>query len=85
MVDKIAELQDNRNRPQHLYAVTDPRLAIALRPSLGPGEVLEFYAFQCQHCEATNYCDDVEFDCANCQRHLESSRSPSLMSTIRKD
>lgn len=84
MVDKIAELQDNRNRPQHLYAVTDPRLAIALRPSLEPAEILDFYAFQCPQCEATNYCDEIAFDCANCQRHLESSRTPSLMSSLKK-
>jgi hypothetical protein len=80
MVDKIAEVQDNRNRPQHLYAVVDPRLAIALRPSLNPQEVLEFYSFSCPHCGSANYCDETTFDCAKCQRRLDASRVSSLMS-----
>ena len=32
MIDKVTEVQDARKRPQHLYGVVDPRLAVTMKP-----------------------------------------------------
>lgn len=84
MIDKIAEVQDKRLRPQHLYAITDARLAVALRPNLEPQDVLEYFSFECPHCRVINFCDESKFDCSGCQRPLLATSAPSLMSLARR-
>lgn len=80
MVDKITEVQDARFRPQHLYGVIDPRLAIHLRPSLDCRDVLEYFALECSHCGTVNYSDENNFVCKSCNRDLKASKTESLMS-----
>jgi hypothetical protein len=82
LVDKITEMQDARFRPQHLYGVSHPMLAIALRPGATVRDILEFYIVQCIHCGSINHCDEVAFRCSNCQRDLTTSEMPSLMSIV---
>lgn len=80
MIDKVTEVQDSRRRPQHLYGVADPRLAIHLRPSYSPREVLEFFSFRCDKCSTNNFSDGSSFICGGCQEELFSNATPSLMS-----
>lgn len=80
MIAKVAEVQDARARPQHLYGVADPRLAVHLRPGEQPGDVLEYFAFQCIHCASINLSDDTNFTCIGCKRELDAATTPSLMS-----
>lgn len=79
MVEKIEEVQDARFRPQHLYGISDPRLAIALRPSFPVSEVLSYFAMECTHCSAVNVSDDIKFNCVGCKRELEAATTPSVM------
>jgi hypothetical protein len=80
MVDKITEVQDARFRPQHLYGIAHPMLAIALRPGMNCRDVLEFYSFECDHCYKVNFSDETSFRCSKCQSDLVSNSTPSLMS-----
>ena len=85
MIDKIAEVPDARHRPQHLYGVADPRLAIHVRPALPVRDVLEYYAFQCPACQTIGYSDDTSLLCGKCKDTLNAARVPSLMSLCRWD
>jgi len=80
MITKVTEVPDSRARPQHLYGVSDPRLAMHVRPGVGRREVLEFFSFECTGCASVNFSDGPEeFICQNCQRTLTTNGTPSIM------
>jgi hypothetical protein len=78
MIEKIAEVQDARSRPQHLYAVVDPRLAIAIRPDVEVRDILDFFMSLCPNCSELNISDIPTVLCASCKAEYRSSAAQSL-------
>lgn len=79
LVEKIAELQDTRNRPQHLYGVTDIRLAIAMRKDLSVESFLDRHAVFCPGCAAMNIADDGPVICSSCQAEFDMHGAVSVL------
>lgn len=79
LVEKIAELQDARNRPQHLYGVTDLRLAVAMRQDLDSEMILGQFALLCPSCASLNIADETEVVCGKCQTEFTLADANTLL------
>jgi hypothetical protein len=79
MIDKIAEIPDARSRPQHLYAVVDPRLAVAVRLDTDVWDIMEFYMTVCPSCSTLNIADETSLSCSNCKANYAASAAKSLL------
>jgi hypothetical protein len=80
MIDKVTEVQDSRSRPQHLYGVVDPRLAVAIKPDENVEDVLGFYLLFCPSCDRMNISDEMEVTCIGCQRQFTQDKAEGLIS-----
>ncbi len=79
LIEKVAELQDSRNRPQHLYGVVDTRLAIAMREDLEAEMVLGQFVFFCPECAHLNISDETAIICAQCKSEFPISSATTLL------
>jgi hypothetical protein len=66
LVSKIAEEPVGRGRPQHVFGIVDPLLAVAAQPAKGVVGVLQRDLWVCPSCSATVVCDRDEATCEHC-------------------
>jgi hypothetical protein len=85
MVEKVTEVQDSRRRPQHLYGVVDPRLAIALKPNEEVEDILAFFFLICPACTTMNISDEMEVICLSCQHDFTPKQAQSLLSGCERE
>ncbi len=83
LAEKVSELQDARNRPQHLYGVVDTRVAIAMRSDLGAEHVLDSFVISCSSCGCTNVSDEPSMICIKCQTDFGRDEGRSLLAACR--
>lgn len=74
---KSGEVPNPGNRPLHLYSISDPRLAIALRPSQETELILGNCVLICPSCDALCVSDRDTIYCSQCfdEFHIGSARS----------
>jgi len=79
LIEKVTELQDARNRPQHLYGIVDARLAIAMRQDMDVEMVLDQLIVFCPTCKRANISDEASIVCIGCQSEFQFSDAQTLM------
>ncbi|MGU3360336.1 P-loop ATPase, Sll1717 family [Methylobacterium sp. M6A4_1b] len=77
-VVKIGELPNPGNRPQYLYGVVDPRLAVAVTADASLEEALDFFLVICPHCAELRIVEEGDITCPDCQSTFKSSEARTL-------
>lgn len=79
-VEKIGE-QSRGAKPLHMYALKDPRLAIATAPLTGLGKLLDSDIFICPSCSAMLITSSPSEPCKECGAETEAAEVKSLLAT----
>ncbi|WP_162501340.1 P-loop ATPase, Sll1717 family [Methylobacterium crusticola] len=66
-VVKIGDVPNPGNRPQYLYGILDPRLAIAVNSDRSIEEAMDYSLVICPHCTALRIVEEGEITCPDCQ------------------
>ncbi len=83
VVAKIDELPNQRDRPTHLFGITDLRVAITMMPSVDLPLFLGNYALECPSCHAILVNDRQEITCPKCQTQFAlSAGTETLLSSV---
>jgi len=77
-VVKIGEIPNPGNRPQYLYGVVDPRLAIAVIAETSLEEYLEYYLVICPHCSELRIVEEGDITCPDCQGIFKAGDAHTL-------
>lgn len=80
-VSKVGEIPNPGNRPLHLYALSDLRLAIALRPSNETEMILGNYVLICTSCDELCVSDKQTISCEACSQEFDLSTAKSVLET----
>lgn len=82
-VAKIDELPNQRDRPTHLFGVTDLRVAVAMLSTTDVELILGNYVLACPSCKAMSVSDRREILCRACQsRFTLAADSETLLSRV---
>ncbi len=79
---KIGDVPNPGNRPQYLYGIVDPRLALAILADVSIEEAVENFLLICPHCESLRIAADGEITCPDCQGNFDASQATTLSSVI---
>ncbi|WFS02674.1 hypothetical protein PR016_08770 [Rhizobium tumorigenes] len=77
-VIKIGDVPNPGNRPQYLYGIVDPRLAIAVMPDSSIEEAMESYLLLCPHCKNLRIAYQGEITCPDCQGNFDTTEATTL-------
>ncbi|KQS98079.1 MULTISPECIES: hypothetical protein [unclassified Rhizobium] len=77
-VIKIGEVPNPGNRPQYLYGIVDPRLAVAVMSDSSIEEALEQYLLLCPHCKNLRIAYEGEITCPDCQGNFNAEDATTL-------
>jgi hypothetical protein len=80
LVLKVDERPNRINRPLHVYALSDPRVAIACAEGFDMELILDNYLLLCQHCQSLIIAGDAEFRCRECDKVQRLADVDSLWS-----
>jgi hypothetical protein len=82
-VAKIDELPNQKDRPTHLFGVTDLRVAVAMLSTTDLELILGNYVLACPSCKAMSVSDRKEISCPACQaRFTLAANSETLLSRV---
>lgn len=82
VVKKIGELPNKKNKPLHLYGLTDPRVVIVANPRESVLELLGNYMHECPTCKQVTLTAEVEITCASCGASFPLSKARSLLEVV---
>lgn len=82
-VVKIGDVPNPGNRPQYLYGVVDPRLAIVGISEMTIEDVVENYLLICPHCSALRIAEEGEITCPDCQGNFRAEDASNLYDVIK--
>lgn len=77
-VVKIGEVPNPGNRPQYLYGIVDPRLAVAANADTSIEEAMEDYLLLCPHCLSLRIAYEGSITCPDCQGNFDVSDATTL-------
>lgn len=85
LVAKVGEVMRGRNsgRPQYVYGVTDPRLLIAMLPTVPVDVVLGNFALLCPACRLLVLDDRKALQCPHCDHGFELSDATTVLEECR--
>lgn len=77
-VVKIGELPNPGNRPQYLYGVVDPRLAVAVTADASLEDALDYFLVICPHCSELRIVEEGDITCPDCQGTYKANDAQTL-------
>ena len=77
-VVKIGEIPNPGNRPQYLFGVVDPRLAVAVTADASLEESLEYSLVICPHCSKLRIVEEGDITCPDCQGTFKADEARTL-------
>lgn len=83
-VVKIGDIPNPGNRPQYMYGIVDPRLAVAVLSDASLEEALEEFLIICPHCQSLRIASEGEITCPDCQGNFNTSDAKTLGKICRK-
>lgn len=84
-VVKIGDVPNPGNRPQYLYGIVDPRLALAINVDIGVEDALESFFRICPHCSNLRIALEGEITCPDCQGNFQAESALTLGEVCRTD
>jgi hypothetical protein len=75
---KIGEVPNPGNRPQYLYGIVDPRLALAIMNDSSLEEAMENWLLLCPHCHDLRIAYEAQITCPNCQGNFDTKDAKTL-------
>lgn len=81
-VVKIGDVPNPGNRPQYLYGIVDPRLAIAVLSDASIEEAVEEFLLICPHCQSLRIVVDGDITCPDCQGNFKADEAKKLAQVI---
>lgn len=77
-VIKIGELPNPGNRPQYLFGIVDPRLAVAVTSDTSLEEALDYFLVICPHCTELRIVEEGDITCPDCQGTFKADDARTL-------
>ncbi|WGU39640.1 MULTISPECIES: P-loop ATPase, Sll1717 family [unclassified Phenylobacterium] len=81
-VVKIGDVPNPGNRPQYLYGIVDPRLAVAVLSEASIEEAVEDFLKICPHCQSLRIAVEGDITCPDCQGNFKSDGATTLADVI---
>lgn len=81
-VVKIGDVPNPGNRPQYLYGVVDPRLAVAVLSDASIEEAVENFLVICPHCQSLRIAMEGDITCPDCQGNFKAEEARTLAQVI---
>lgn len=83
-VVKIGDIPNPGNRPQYMYGILDPRLAVAVLSDASLEEAMDEFLIICPHCQGLRIASEGEITCPDCQGNFDASNADTLGKICRK-
>ncbi|WP_305077277.1 P-loop ATPase, Sll1717 family [Methylobacterium sp.] len=77
-VAKIGDVPNPGNRPQYLFGITDPRLALAVNSDASLEEALKAFLIICPHCQELRIAEEGAITCPDCSGNFEAESATTL-------
>lgn len=81
---KIGDVPNPGNRPQYLYGITDPRLALTVMSDSSIEEAMEHYLLLCPHCQNLRIAYQGDITCPDCQGNFKAEEATTLAQLCEK-
>ncbi|WP_237355201.1 P-loop ATPase, Sll1717 family [Xanthobacter sp. YC-JY1] len=81
-VSKIGDVPNPGNRPQYLYGIVDPRLAVAAVSDVSLEEAVESFLVLCPHCQSLRIAAEGDITCPSCQGSFKAEDAATLADVI---
>ncbi len=85
LVHKVDERPNRVNRPLHVYAIRDPRVAIACSEGVDLELILDNYLVLCGNCGRLQVVGETSFRCTECDQVQQLSAVTSLWQRVAPD
>jgi hypothetical protein len=82
-VVKIGDVPNPGNRPQYLYGIVDPRLALAINADVSVEDALDSFFIICPHCSSLRIAYEGEITCPDCQGNFRAEAALTLGTVCR--